>query len=218
MIDKEPSPRKNYFRFAWVLIGVVAVGIFLAAGGMVYAANQEEHDPFCASCHTEPETTFVQRSTDTQAVDLASFHTGEKTRCIDCHSGPGIVGRVQAELLGARNAVAWYTHTSVQPAHLKFPIQDATCLTCHQEVTQQGYRPEQSLGIVDGGDEEGGPNHWHEWLGRWQAVAPDAGTCVSCHSGHLTDGSAQTGFENLQTTDIVCEGCHQQLGEGEGGG
>jgi len=200
-----------------VLVGLVALGIFLAAGGFAYAASQEAHDPFCASCHTEPETTYFQRSTDAQAVDLASYHTAQKTRCIDCHSGQGMGGRMQAELLGARNAVAWYTDTAIQPAQLTFPIQDANCLKCHQDVTQRGYTPKQAVTIVGEGREEGeeaGPNHWHEQLARWQAVAPKAGTCTSCHPGHSTDGTAQTGFENVQTTRTECEACHQVLGEG----
>jgi hypothetical protein len=220
MTTKQPSPRKKILRFIWVLVGIVALGIFLAAGGFTFAASQETHDPFCASCHTQPESTFFQRSTDAQAVDLASYHMGQETRCIDCHSGPGIWGRAQAELLGARNTVAWYTHTAVQPAQLTFPIQDANCLKCHQDVTQRGYTPKQSVTIVgEGGrgeEEEAGPNHWHELLARWQAFAANAGTCTSCHPGHSTDGTAQTGFENAQTTRAVCEACHRVLGEGRG--
>ena len=221
MSVKQPSPRKKIFGIIWVLVGIIVLGIFLAAGGFTFAATQEAHDPFCASCHTQPESTFFQRSIDAQAVDLASYHTPQKTRCIDCHSGPGILGRMQAELLGARNTVAWYTHTAVQPAPLTFPIQDANCLKCHQDVTQRGYTPKQSVTIVGegrrGGEgEEAGPNHWHEQLADWQAVVPNAGTCTSCHPGHSTDGTAQTGFENAQATRTVCEACHRTLGEGRG--
>ena len=219
MTIKQPSPSKKSFGFTWVLVGILALGIFLAAGGFTFAASQETHDSFCASCHTQPESTFFQRSTTTQAVDLASYHTAQQTRCIDCHSGPGIWGRMQAELLGARNTVAWYTHTAVQPAPLTFPIPDANCLKCHQAVTQRGYTPKQSVTIIGEGrrgGEEAGPNHWHELLARWQAVAPNAGTCTSCHPGHSTDGSAQTGFENAQTTRTECEACHKVLGEGRG--
>ena len=219
MTIKQPSPRKKFFMFVWVLVGVMALGIFLAAGGFTFAASQESHDPFCASCHTQPESTFFQRSTDPQAVDLASYHTFQETRCIDCHSGPGIWGRMQAELLGARNTLAWYTHTAVQPAQLTFPIGDVNCLKCHQDVTQRGYMPRRSVRIVGAGrrgEEEAGSNHWHELLARWQAVTPNAGTCTSCHPGHSTDGTAQTGFENVQTTRAVCGACHQVLGEGRG--
>jgi nitrate/TMAO reductase-like tetraheme cytochrome c subunit len=217
----KPPPRKKLFRFTSVLIGIVALGILVAAGGFTFAATQETHDSFCASCHTQPESTFFQRSIDPQAVDLASYHTTQQARCIDCHSGPGIEGRMRAELLGAHNALAWYTGTAVQPAKLTVPIQDANCLKCHQDVTQRGYTPKQAVTIIGQGrrgEEEGGRNHWHELLARWQAAASNAGTCTSCHAGHTTDGTAQTGFENAQTTNSVCEACHQALREGQRGG
>ena len=220
MTIQQSSPKKRIPRGIWVLVGIVVVGILFAAAGFTFAASQETHDPFCASCHSQPESTFYQRSIASQPVDLASFHTTQGTRCIDCHAGPGVLGRMQAELLGARNAVAWYTGTAVQPAPLTFPIQDANCLKCHQDVTQRGYVPKQSVTIVGGegrrGGEEGGSNHWHEFLARWQATAANAGTCTSCHSGHSTEGTAQTGFENALTTRAVCEGCHQVLREGGG--
>ncbi|MCL4465090.1 MAG: hypothetical protein M1401_03250 [Chloroflexi bacterium] len=57
---------------------------------------------------------------------------------------------MQAELLGPRNAAAWYTHTAVQPAPLTFPIQDATCFKCRQDVTQRGFVPKESVTIVGG--------------------------------------------------------------------
>jgi nitrate/TMAO reductase-like tetraheme cytochrome c subunit len=220
MTTQTSSPARNRRRLILVLAGIVALGILLAAGGFVFAASQETHDPFCGSCHTQPESTFLQRSTDAQAVDLASYHTTQKTRCIDCHSGPGILGRMRAELLGAHNALAWYAHTAVQPAKLTVPIRDANCLKCHQAVTQRGYTPKQSVtigGEFGRGEEEARTNHWHEFLARWQAAAPNAGTCTSCHPGHSTDGTAQTGFENTQTTQSVCEACHRVLREREGG-
>jgi hypothetical protein len=217
------SPRKKSFRLISVLVVIVALGLFLAASGFTYAASQETHDPFCASCHSEPESTFVQRSTDAQAVDLASYHTAQKTRCIDCHSGQGVLGRMQAELLGARNVAAWYAHTAVQPARLTVPMQDANCLKCHQDVVQRGYKPKVPVNIFgegrreeEEGEEEAGANHWHELLARWQASTANAGTCTSCHAGHSTDGTARTGFENVQTTRTVCDACHRMLHEGEG--
>jgi hypothetical protein len=82
--------------------------VIFTAGGFSFAATQETHDSFCASCHTHPESTFYQRSVGAQAVDLASAHTLKDVRCIDCHSGVGVVGRIQAEMLGAHNALAFY--------------------------------------------------------------------------------------------------------------
>jgi hypothetical protein len=155
------------------------------------------------------------------ARGLASFHTGQQTRCIDCHSGTGTFGRMQAELLGARNATAWYLHTSVQPAPLTHPIQDGNCLKCHQDVTQRGFIPKEAITIPggEGGRGEGRRNnHWHELLTRWQGADPNAGSCTSCHSGHTTSGSAQTGFLDTLATNSTCDACHRVLRREGGGG
>jgi len=219
---QNPQSKKS-FHFIPFLVAAAIVVVLLAAGGFAFGASQESHDSFCASCHTQPESTYVQRSTAAQPTDLASFHTGQSTRCIDCHSGQGISGRIQAELLGARNAVKWYTGTAVQPAPLTIPIADENCLKCHQQVTQVGFTPQQQItmpGISSGGREgEGRANHWHQFLARWQAASPTAGTCTSCHAGHITDASAsaQTGFMSPQTIQNVCNACHQVLRR-EGGG
>jgi nitrate/TMAO reductase-like tetraheme cytochrome c subunit len=213
--SKSNTQPKKKFPLIPVLIGAAVVVLLLAGGGFAFAATQESHDPFCASCHTQPEATFVERSQAAQAVDLASYHTTQQTKCIDCHSGRGIAGRVQAELMGAHNALLWYTGTAVQPAVLTTPIGDANCLKCHQDVTSRGYQPKVAIAVqgVRGGrgGEEGGNNHWHELLARWQGTSANAGTCTSCHSGHATDGTAQNGFMNSQTVQATCDACHQML-------
>jgi nitrate/TMAO reductase-like tetraheme cytochrome c subunit len=213
------APRKRTRTWIPILSAPVILGLAVTAGGFAFAASKESHDPFCASCHTQPESTFFQRSTAAQAADLASYHTTQQTRCIDCHSGPGVIGRMRAELMGAHNAFAWITKTATQPAKLTVPIADANCLKCHQDVTQRGYIPKVPItisGLGREGEEEGRNNHWHEFLARWQATTSGAGTCTSCHPGHLTDGTAQTGFENLQSTESMCNACHRVLGEERG--
>ena len=208
-----------------VILGAAVLGLLLAGGGFAFAATQESHDPFCASCHTQPESIFFERSQAAQPVDLASYHTTQETRCIDCHSGEGVTGRVQAELMGAHNALAWYTGTAVQPAVLSQPFGDANCLKCHQDVTSRGYQPKAQIAIqgIGGGREgfrggregEGGDNHWHQLLARWQGASTSAGTCTSCHSGHATDGTPQNGFMNNQSVQATCDACHQVLRERE---
>ena len=201
------------------LVVVAVIGVVLAAGGFTFAASQEAHDAFCASCHTQPESTFYQRST-APAVDLASFHQPQKGRCIDCHSGQGVFGRVSAELMGARNAVKWYTGTSIQPAVITYAIGDGNCLKCHADVVQRGFTPKEQISIGTGRSEEGNgrlSNHWHEFMTRWQAASPTAQTCVSCHASHITGGTAQTGFMDNATVQTVCDNCHQVLRREEGG-
>jgi predicted CXXCH cytochrome family protein len=197
--NKETSNRRRAFPILLALAVALAAGVLLAAGGFTFAASQESHDTFCTSCHTQPESTYVQRSTDGQQVDLAAFHTAKKTRCIDCHSGSGVTGRMEAELLGARNAAHWYTGTAIQPAKQSVPIRDENCLKCHQDVTGTSGRN----------------NHFHFFLKQWQAADPNAASCVSCHPAHTTDASAAQGYLNEIKVRAVCEACHRVAGRGE---
>ncbi len=158
----------------------------------------EEKDSFCSSCHTQPESTFYQRSLDAKVTDLASFHRTKDTKCIDCHSGVGVTGRVGAILLGSRNAAAYFTHTAQQPAPLTVPIADANCIKCHQQVTS-------GQPTMD--------NHFHIFLIRWQAADPNAAGCASCHTGHNTAGQEQYGYLDPQQADQVCQACHEKLRE-----
>jgi hypothetical protein len=197
----QPPPKKR-FPLIPLIAGVFALGIIAAVIGFAFAASRESNDAFCASCHTQPETTFFERSTAETRVDLASFHQSKKTHCIDCHSGPGVVGRIQAELLGAHNAFAFYTGTAIQPAQLTGKFADANCLKCHQKVTARTQ-----------GMEEGGEEHWHAFLTNWQAQDPNAANCVSCHPGHSTNGSANQNYQSIPETRAVCNACHQVLRE-----
>jgi nitrate/TMAO reductase-like tetraheme cytochrome c subunit len=222
MSQASKTPNKKKIALVPAVIIAAVVVLVLTGSGFAFAASQESRDPFCASCHTQPETTFYQNSTASQPVDLASFHTPHETQCISCHSGQGIFGRVQAELMGARNALKWYTGTAVQPAVLTFPIGDGNCLKCHQDVTSRGYTPKAQITLPGRGGREGGgeagSNHWHEFLSRWQASSNTAGSCVSCHSGHAAGSTAANGFMNAQVVETQCEACHQVLRkEGEGG-
>jgi nitrate/TMAO reductase-like tetraheme cytochrome c subunit len=216
MANAPHSQVRKPFPILSLLVLAVILVILLAAAGFGFAASQESHDSFCASCHSQPESTYFARSTSTPPVDLASFHTGQKTNCINCHSGQGIISRMQAELLGARNAFKWYTGTAIQPAVMTYPIEDQNCLKCHQDVTQRGFAPKEQIaipGLRQGGEGERGGrnNHWHQFMTRWQAATAAAGSCVSCHSGHTTSASPQSGFMNAQNVQATCDACHKAI-------
>jgi hypothetical protein len=201
-INTRKQPPKKRFPLIPVLAGLFALGIIVTVSGFVFAANMESKDSFCSSCHTQPETTYFERSSAENRVDLASFHQQKKTRCIDCHSGSGVMGRVGAELTGAHNAFAFYTGTAVQPGVLSGAFPDENCLKCHQDVTSRAGRA------------KGGENgHWHVFLTRWQGQDPNAASCVSCHAAHATDVSVGERFLNISNTRAVCERCHNAIGE-----
>jgi nitrate/TMAO reductase-like tetraheme cytochrome c subunit len=223
-MKQSAAPSKKRLRLIPALLIAVGVIVLLSAGGFAFAASQESHDPFCASCHTQPESTFVRRSTST-AVDLASYHTTQQTGCIDCHSGQGVPGRMQAELMGARNAFKWFTSTAVQPAVAQTPVGNDNCLKCHQTIMDRNFTAKESIAIPgssNGRREAGRSNHWHTFLSRWQTADANAATCVTCHSGHATTngtaattGGAQTGFMDTPVVQAACNACHQAI-RGEG--
>jgi hypothetical protein len=192
--------KKSRRKLVIVLVIIVPlVLVVLGAATAVTAMQFENHDDFCASCHSEPEQTYYQRETGTP-TDLASFHNPKDVRCIDCHSGPGLIpGRISAFTLGVKDLVAWTTGNAKQPAVHTRPIDDANCLKCHQQITQQ----------------RDFNNHFHVFLSRWQARDTNAATCVTCHQSHQTNGEAQLAFLNRDHTVGVCQSCHQALGEGD---
>jgi nitrate/TMAO reductase-like tetraheme cytochrome c subunit len=186
-------------RKLWLLALIPAVLIVLGVATVATAMSFENNDDFCASCHSEPESTFFKREA-AAPTDLASFHSTKQVNCIDCHSGVGLIpGRIDSFLLGTKDLIAWNLGRARQPAVHTHPIQDVNCLKCHTDLLKQ-----QDMN-----------NHFHIFLSRWQARDKNAATCVSCHQSHNTDGAVQLGFLNRVTTTAVCQACHRALGEGD---
>lgn len=188
-------------RSRWVNLGAIGAVIVIALGGagLTYAAHLENSDSFCASCHTEPETQFFQRSL-AAPVDLATFHTTKGVTCIACHSGEGSIGRVSAMAsVALPDLVHFYLGKYRSPAVVTVPVGDDHCLKCHADVpNRQDFN-----------------NHFHVFLATWQARSPsDAATCVDCHQSHVTGGIVEAGYLQQGTVDAVCQRCHESLGAG----
>lgn len=175
------------------IAGLILFGLIIPITAMQF----ENHNGFCASCHTEGEQTFYDRSIKGAAVDLASLHdTKGQARCIDCHTGPGIIGRYGGLMAGSTDLISYFSGHYPQPAALEEPYPDANCLKCHANITQkQDFN-----------------NHFHVFLSRWQAIDKNAATCVSCHLSHDTTGDSKISFLNQQTTVAVCQKCHSTVG------
>jgi predicted CXXCH cytochrome family protein len=196
--ERERARRRR--KVLWItVLSIIAVVALFGIGSFTFAASMEEKDSFCASCHTEPESTYYARGLQQTPTDLATFHQTKQNRCIDCHSGVGVTGRLVAMAIGARNAAAYFTKTARQPAPLLFPIGDGNCVKCHAEVTRSTDFNQ----------------HFHAYLTRWQAADPKAASCVSCHTGHAADGDSSLQFLNRARAEAICQNCHQVLGGGD---
>jgi len=205
-MNKIRLPRLNRKNFLPLVALAAAAFVLLSAGGFAFAAHQEENDAFCASCHTQPESTFVQRTAAAAALDLASAHHQKKeTRCIDCHSGIGIYGRISAEVMGAQNAAKWYTGSARQPAPLVYPIADGNCLKCHAEVLTAQHDSDSRT--VDFGPK----GHYHTYLTQWKQADPHAANCTTCHFGHQLEATAEKTWIIPASVQQSCDACHALL-------
>jgi hypothetical protein len=177
--------------------------LLATVGTLLIAAHAEENDGMCAGCHTQPETTYVERAQAAAPVDLASSHASlaqthpltPTGRCIDCHAGPGVSGRLSAMTVGVRDIVKWAAGTANQPGRISAPLPDENCLKCHAAV-------------LAGGSFD---NHPHRFLPRWQKADTTAATCAGCHSSHTTDGKQPIAFLNQERTVAECKRCHVAL-------
>ncbi|RME83723.1 MAG: hypothetical protein D6775_07390 [Caldilineae bacterium] len=203
--QQKVAARRKRGPLSLLLIGLIAVIPLLTVGSAAYGAHLENNDTFCASCHTEPESTYVERvqtaATASEPVrDLAVFHAGQHqpVTCIECHSGAGIGGRIDALVLGARDLVAYARGNYPQPSPLTHPIADVNCVKCHED-----YARNRSF-----------DNHFHFFLPRWQQFAGDkAAACVDCHAAHKQDGLPGVAFLNEQRTVAQCNACHRVMGD-----
>lgn len=199
-MSKLNKKQKRVFPRWLIVSGMVGavVALITMIGGTAYALHLEENDGFCASCHTEPETTFFQQSQTKPAVTLASFHAQTErftARCIDCHSGGGTFGRATGLLQGQADLIAYWSGHYRNPAVTTSSLKDDSCLKCHEDI----------------GARRGFDNHFHQFLARWQQLDPNAKGCVDCHTAHTTTADVQA-FLNRDTVTAVCNDCHRTLG------
>ncbi len=187
--------RRLAFAFIIASVGAVVLGI----GGIGIALGLENQDAFCASCHTQPESIYVQRSSQARASDLASYHTKQKTNCIDCHSGSGMLGRADGLKQGLHDFMNFVRGNYHSPAVTTNPLGDDSCVKCHTKIYE---RPP--------GAGKAGTNHYHFYLPRWRQAEPSTPRCIACHAPHA-NGVESLKFMNQGKVGQLCENCHDAL-------
>lgn len=218
----------------WLRWGLPLI-LLLALVPIPVVSTLEERDSFCASCHTAPEVTYLDRArmaldSTEPILDLSSAHyiEAEAFRCIACHRGDsGPIHRATTLALGARDALIFISgqaDQTIEKTQIEAPdLLTAGCVRCHSE----------SLLVV------GFNNHFHNKLSdayaAWQAGGeltapadrPAADTtalepydttvrCLDCHRAHNhVEGAELTGFLDLENIALpACVRCHQEVGHG----
>jgi hypothetical protein len=204
---------KQVRRRRWpVIITVAFVGLILLGGiGFTVASALEEHDTFCVSCHTAPETHYFNRAymaldnPNQPVVDLATAHyylaqtkNQAAFACISCHRGDGSLGhRVSTLALGGRDAII-YAIGKEDPTIEKTNTREgwlpnAACANCHTDTLL-------SLQGLD--------NHFHNHLPQAAAMLAKGGTLTVPDSlSSRRDILLKQGLKTIDTS-LVCSDCH----------
>lgn len=192
-------------KFALIVLATLAL---LAASGLTAAVELETRDAFCASCHTEPESTYYARSLELPA-DLASTHAfidSGRVRCIDCHSGEGALGRARSLSQGAWDLIHYLSGRYAQPAVSTNPVGDPGCVKCHLP------RLAANALFVEGMIASRSHYHLEEYLQEWMLRRPQLeGSCAFCHVAHSEGASAGDHFSLPADIENGCDTCHSAL-------
>ena len=209
-----PSAPPAKRRRRWPIIAEIAffVLIVLGGSGFVVASALEEHDTFCISCHTVPETTYYNRAQmalDNKAApvpDLATIHYqlyqdhGRPAfECINCHRGDSSLGqRISTLALGGRDALIYVlgredpTLEKTQTAEGWLP--NAACVSCHTDSL---------LRLA------GVQNHFHNRLPQAAQALANGGVLTVADS--FKDRATLLLNAGLKTVNVAltCTDCHE---------
>ena len=185
--------------------------ILVSAGTVATAIHLENDDEFCATCHTEPEVSFVSRSQAETPIDLASAHAlyESAVRCIDCHSGPGTQGRVDALQQGAQDLFAYISGDYTDPAVVENSLGDEPCFKCHIQPSRA-----KPVDINASPQIIASNSHYHlvEYTEAWLGVNSNLDdTCGLCHPAHNNTTLPALGFRHMPSVNATCDACHLDL-------
>jgi hypothetical protein len=180
----------------------------LAAIGWVVSDRLAQDNDFCNACHLPsgvPLHRELRRDFDAPVpASLAAAHARAEAapradgfRCIDCHGGVGLSGRLRVKLVSARDAAVWAFGTFEEPRGMRVPLLDADCARCHAR-----FRPFEPA--------SGRPRGFHQ-IGFHNA---DLGVaCVECHAVHRPGADPAAHFVHAQPVRAQCARCHAEFEE-----
>lgn len=167
----------------------------------------EAENDFCVSCHLDEATPLhdgLKRDFDQwPARTLASKHAKASLqrehpmfRCIDCHGGTSLLGRVRVKALAAKDALVYLTGRFDEPKRMRFPLWDEDCRKCHTTYAagmgeSEGATPFHALAVHN---------------------AKLGVGCVECHEAHERGGTAEAFFLRADVVRAQCARCHSELG------
>jgi len=196
--------------FAIGALAAAVLGASLAAAGWAVSDHLEQDNDFCNACHLSEEMPLhleIRRDFDARpAASLAGAHAAAGAahrddgalRCIDCHGGTSLAGRVRVKALAAKDAFFYGIGRFEEPQAMRWPLWDEDCRKCHASF------------------EERRPESWRS-PGFHELAVHNAELgvgCVECHRVHETGGDPDVHFLDTGAVRAQCARCHSQFAEG----
>jgi predicted CXXCH cytochrome family protein len=192
------------------ILALAVLGACLGAAGWAVTDHLEQDDDFCNACHVSADLPLhaeIRRDFDARPpASLAGRHAavrltdrGDRAlRCIDCHGGQGLAGRVRVKALAAKDALAYAIGRFEEPKQMRWPLRDGDCLVCHASF------------------EAAGDDAWPS--SRFHALSVhnvELGVaCVECHSAHEAGGDPRAFFLHATSVRAQCARCHSDFEKG----
>jgi nitrate/TMAO reductase-like tetraheme cytochrome c subunit len=193
-----------------VLAAAAAAGAVAASGGWVLTDRLEQENDFCNACHLSPGVALhrdVRRDFDAPTpASLAAAHAAAGNdarddgafRCIDCHGGVSLAGRVRVKLLAAQDAFWWVVGSFEEPDGMRWPLWDEDCLQCHPRFDERAVESWETP-------------RFHQLPVHNVDLGVD---CVECHLSHEAGVRADAHFLHAVSVRTQCARCHPEFEEG----
>jgi len=162
-----------------ILIVLAVVGIAGGVAGSAYTSTSS----FCTSCH-EMSTRYVSWTRSTH----------NNVECMDCHSGVGLGGYINAKIGGARQMVQHYFG---EIGNIQAVVEDPVCMKCHFFSKSPSFNADPAF--------HADPLYVADQL-HLAHFKDEESTCTACHSG-MVHGSLEGG---IPIKKEACDSCHQR--------
>ncbi len=116
-------------------------------------------------------------------------------RCIDCHGGTSLRGRLRVKAVSVRDAFWYGVGRFEEPQQMRSPLWDEDCAKCHERF------------------DEAGPAEWESPRFHQLPVhnAELGVGCVECHQSHEAGGDPEAWFIAADHTRAQCARCHAEF-------
>jgi hypothetical protein len=198
------APRRRRFTPVAAVAAVAA-----ASAAWLVTDHLERDNDFCTACHLEPGVPLhrgIRRDFDrSPPASLAGLHArkarsegeGGGFRCIDCHGGASLRGRMRVKALAAKDAFWYAVGCFEEPQAMRWPLWDEDCGQCHPSFDESQSKSWQSP-------------RFHEL--PLHNVELGVG-CVECHRSHDRGGDANAYFLRAPWVRTRCARCHSEFEE-----